>query len=59
VLTFGTVRGTNALEHVERLHVVGRSMPPTDDLVFLAQVLHAKEPAVSRELIFRTVGYGG
>lgn len=47
VLTFGSARGSNALRHVERLHVIGRPMPPGDELVFLAQVLHHDESAIS------------
>ncbi|MBI4302170.1 MAG: hypothetical protein HY664_06160 [Chloroflexi bacterium] len=59
VLTFGSARGSNALAEVKRLHVVGRPMPPGDDLVFLAQVLHRDEEAVSRQLVLRPQAYGG
>ncbi len=59
VLTFGSVRGTNALVEAERLHVVGRPMPPSDDLVFLAQVIHHGGPAVSGQLALTPRVYGG
>lgn len=59
VLTFGSIRGTNALVSAERLHVVGRPMPPSDDLVFLAQVVHHQEPPVSGQLALVPRRYGG
>ena len=59
VLTFGSIRGTNALVSAERLHVVGRPMPPSDDLVFLAQVVHHDEPPVSAQLTLAPRRYGG
>ncbi len=59
VLTFGAIRGTNALTSVERLPVVGRPMPPSDDLVFLAQVVHHDEPPVSGQLTLVPRRYGG
>ncbi len=58
VLTFGSVRGTNALVEAERLHVVGRPMPPSDDLVFLAQVIHHDEPPISGQLTLSPRRYG-
>jgi hypothetical protein len=59
VVTFGSVRGTNVLANVERLHLVGRPMPPGDDLVFLAQVLHAGEEAISDRMLLTPRSYGG
>lgn len=59
VLTFGSIRGTNALVDAERLHVVGRPMPPSDDLVFLAQVVHHDEPPISGQLTLAPRRYGG
>lgn len=59
VLTFGSVRGTNALVDAERLHVVGRPMPPSDDLVFLAQAIHHDEPPISGQLMLAPRRYGG
>lgn len=59
VLTFGNARGSNALAQVERLHVIGRPMPPADDLVFLAQVLHHDQEPVSGQLVLRSRSYGG
>lgn len=59
VVSFGSLRGTNALEAVERLHVVGRPMPPGDDLVFLAQALHHDEPPVSPQIVLGPRAYGG
>jgi hypothetical protein len=59
VLTFGAVRGLNAVAEVERLHVVGRPMPPTDDLLFLTQAIHHDEPPVARDLVLERRRYGG
>ena len=59
VLTFGSVRGSNALKAVARLHVVGRPMPPGDELVYLAQVLHHDDAAISGQLVVRPRTYGG
>ena len=54
VLTFGSARGSNALANVERLHVIGRPMPPSDDLIYLAQVLHhGDEDPVSNQIELR------
>ncbi|MGB2695153.1 MAG: hypothetical protein WBD55_08195 [Dehalococcoidia bacterium] len=58
VLTFGGSRGLNAVADVERLHVVGRPMPPGDDLVFLAQALHHGEEPISGTLLLAPRGFG-
>ena len=59
VVTFGSVRGTNALAGVERLHVVGRPTPPVDELPYLAQVIHFGEANVSGQIVLRPQAYGG
>ena len=59
VVSFGSVRGTNALADVERLHLVGRPMPPGEDLVFMAQVLHPNEPAISQRMVLSPRVFGG
>ncbi len=59
VVTFGSVRGTNALADVERLHLVGRPMPSLQDLFFLAQVLHTNEPPVSGRMVLSPRVFGG
>lgn len=59
VLTFGMARGTNALAHVERLHLVGRPMPPGDEVAYLARVLHAGEPAISDQVVLSPRPFGG
>lgn len=59
VASFGSVRGTNAFAEVERLHLVGRPMPPGNDLVYLAQVLHSDEAAVSDSLVLAPRIFGG
>ena len=60
MLTFGSARGSNALANVERLHVIGRPMPPGDELVYLAQVLHHDDgDPVSGQLELRRPKYGG
>lgn len=59
VLSFGSARGTNALASVERLHVVGRPMPPADDLVLLAQAIHHDGAPVSAQLAVAPRTYGG
>ena len=60
VLTFGSARGSNALAGVERLHVIGRPMPPGGELVYLAQVVHHDDDyAVSGQLTLRRHQYGG
>ena len=59
VLHFGNVRGSNALAAVRRLHVIGRPMPPSEEIWHLAQVIHHGEPAVSAQLILRSAAYGG
>ena len=59
VVTFGSVRGTNSLADVERLHLVGRPMPPGDDLVFLAQVLHPGDLVISGRMVLSARRYGG
>lgn len=51
MLSFGAVRGSNAVENVRRLHVVGRPFPPTSDLHFMAQIIHRRESYVSPELV--------
>src|SRR5581483_6188137 len=58
VLSFGSVRGTNALARVRRLHVVGPPMPPTADITFLAQVIHHDGPAISAQLELTPRPYG-
>ncbi len=57
--SFGAVRGTNAVEDVRRLHLVGRPMPPTPDTHYLAQVIHHGEPYVSPELVVVPREFGG
>jgi len=59
VLTFGSARGSNVLASVERLHVIGRPMPPADDLAYLAQVLHRDGAPVSSQLRLVARGFGG
>jgi hypothetical protein len=59
VLSFGSLRGTNALSSVRRLHVVGRPMPPGDDLVFLAQVIHHDASPISGQITLVSRSYGG
>ncbi len=59
VLSYGSLRGTNALTGVRRLHIVGRPMPPGDDLVFLAQAIHHDEAPVSGRLTLASRTYGG
>ncbi len=59
VLTYGGLRGTNALVGVERLQVIGRPMPPGDELVYLAQVIHHDDRVVSPEMVLRTQPFGG
>ncbi len=59
VVTFGSVRGTNALEDVERLHLVGRPMPPGEDLVYLAQALHWGESPISDRMVLSQRAFGG
>ncbi len=59
VLTYGSARGSNMLADVERLHVVGRPMPPPAELVYQAQVIHHDGPAVSAQLELLPVPYGG
>jgi hypothetical protein len=59
VLTYGSARGSNALADVERLHVVGRPMPPAAELVYQAQVIHHHERPVSAQIELRPAPYGG
>ncbi len=59
VATYGRMRGTNALAGVARLHLIGRPMPPGDDLVFLARVLHPDEAAVSEAMVLSPRRFGG
>lgn len=59
VLTFGSVRGTNTLAQVERLHVVGRPMPPTHEIAYVAQVIHHDGPPISDQLALVARPYGG
>ena len=59
VVTFGSVRGTNALAQVARLHVIGRPTPPVDELPYLAQVIHFGEPFVSGQVVLRPQAFGG
>ena len=54
-----SARGSNALARVERLHIVGRPMPPAHELVYLAQVLHHDEPPISEALVLRPERFGG
>jgi hypothetical protein len=59
VLTFGSARGSNAVAAVERLHVIGRPMPPAHDLAFLAQVIHHEGTPVSEQLVLTPRRFGG
>ena len=59
VFHFGNARGSNALQDVQRLHVIGCPMPPSYDLVYLAQVVHHGESPVSAQLVLRPRRYGG
>jgi hypothetical protein len=59
VVTFGNVRGTNALAGVERLHVIGRPTPPVDELPYLAQVIHCGQRFVSGRVVLRPQAFGG
>ena len=60
VLTFGSARGSNVLAGVERLHVIGRPMPPGDELIYLAQVLHHDDDnPVSGQLELQRPQYAG
>jgi hypothetical protein len=59
VLTFGGARGLNAVSNVERLHVIGRPMAPSDGLLFLAQAIHHDEEPVSGELVLEPRSFGG
>ncbi len=59
VVTFGSLRGTNALEQVDRLHVIGRPTPPIDELPYLAQVIHFGEPYASGGIHLRSDQFGG
>lgn len=59
VLTFGSVRGTNVLSKVRRLHVVGRPLPPLPETHFLAQVVFHDESFVSSRVVLRPTAFGG
>ncbi len=59
VLTFGSSRGTNALKEVQRLHIVGRPMPPPSEMAYLAQVVHHGEAPISSQLKLSPRSYGG
>jgi hypothetical protein len=59
VLTYGSARGSNALAQVERLHIIGRPMPPGDELVYMAQVLHHDQKPVSNQIVLCSQAYGG
>ncbi len=59
VLTFGSVRGTNVLSKVRRLHVVGRPLPPPADTHFLAQVVFHDESFVSPRVALGPATFGG
>jgi hypothetical protein len=59
VLTFGSVRGLNALSNVDRLHVIGRPMAPTPDLLHLAQVIHHEEAPINPQVIVEARRFGG
>lgn len=59
VVTFGNARGTNALRNAERLHVVGRPMPPSDELLYLAQVIHHDGPPLMPDLVLTRRSFGG
>lgn len=58
VLTFGSVRGSNAVAGVERLHMIGRPMAPADDVAYLAQVVHHDEAPIARQLVLQPRRYG-
>lgn len=57
--SYGAARGGNQLSDVLRLFAVGRPMQPTDELVYLAQVIHHDGPVVSGELILAPRRYVG
>ena len=59
VLTFGSLRGLNALSNVERLQVIGRPMAPTHDLLHLAQVIHHDEPPINPQVTIEARRFGG
>ena len=59
VLTFGSVRGLNALSNVDRLHVIGRPMAPTHDLLHLAQVIHHDEAPINPQVTIEARPFGG
>lgn len=59
ILGFGSVRGSNVLASVERLHIIGRPMPPTDDILYDANIIWSGEAPVSRELVMRSRAFGG
>lgn len=53
ILHFGAARGTNALEDVHRLFVVGRPMHPPPEYFFIAQVIHHNDVPISDEIVLR------
>jgi hypothetical protein len=59
VLTFGSVRGLNALSNVDRLQVIGRPMAPTHDLLHLAQVIHHGEAPIDPQIVVEARRFGG
>ena len=59
ILTFGSVRGLNALSTVDRLHVIGRPMAPTSDLLHLAQVIHHGEAPIKPQIVVEARRFGG
>jgi len=59
VLPFGALRGTNALDDVLQLYVVGRPFPPSYDHIYLAQVIHHDASPICGQLCLRQRAYGG
>jgi hypothetical protein len=59
VLTFGRARGTNALEGVERLHILGRPTMPDHEAIYLASVMHRDGSPISPALTLAQRPYGG
>ena len=59
MISFGAMRGTNAVENVRRLHMVGRPMPPTTATHYLAQIIHHDEPYVSPEVVIDRRQFAG
>ncbi len=59
VLTFGSVRGLNAVSNVDRLHVIGRPMAPMSDVLHLAQVIHHGEIPINPQIVVEARRFGG